>query len=154
MVSQGLPWWASRREGMVRDAKGGPTVPQRNRLIVDNKLPLSSMPNNTMSTMRFVEYVFFFVKVDLTCTQFPHFRKHWFLWNIETQGPCDCNQLLWWQDRWICVTSWCGFVSLVLWICVTSCDIISLLYLCAWIAATIAREVPGWKDIQRIIAVK
>ena len=65
MVSQGLPWWASRREGMVRDAKGGPTVPQRNRLIVDNKLPLSSMPNNTMSTMRFVEYMFFFVKVNL-----------------------------------------------------------------------------------------
>ena len=35
-----------------------------------------------------------------------------------------------------------------------SCDVISLLYLRAWIAATIAREVPGWKDIQRIIAVK
>ena len=112
MVSQGLPWWASRREGMVRDAKGGPTVPQRNRLIVDNKLPLSSMPINTMLTMRFVEYMFFFVKVNLTCTQFPHFRKHWFVWNTETQGPCDWNQLLWWQDRWICVTSWCGFVSL------------------------------------------
>ena len=74
MVSQGLPWWASRREGMVLDAKGGPTVPQRNRLIVDNKLPLSSMPNNTILTMRFVEYVFFFVKVNLTCTHFPHFR--------------------------------------------------------------------------------
>ena len=65
MVSQGLPWWASRREGMVRDAKGGPTVPQRNRLIVDNKLPISSMPINTMFTMRFVEYMFFFVKVNL-----------------------------------------------------------------------------------------
>ena len=76
MVSQGLPWWASRREGMLLDAKGGPTVPQRNRLIVDNKLPLSSMPINTMLTMRFVEYVFFFVKVNLTCTQFPHYRKH------------------------------------------------------------------------------
>ena len=62
MVSQVLPWWASRREGMVRDAKGGPTVPQRNRLIVDNKLPLSSIPINTILTvtMRFVEYVFFF----------------------------------------------------------------------------------------------
>ena len=65
MVSQGLPWWASRREDMLLDAKGGPTVPQRNRLIVDNKLPLSSMPINTMFTMRFVEYMFFFVKVNL-----------------------------------------------------------------------------------------
>ena len=150
MVSQGLPWWASRREGMVRDAKGGPTVPQRNRLIVDNKLPLSSIPINTIRCS-FGQRL---LKVNLTCTHFPHFRKHWFVWNTETQEPCDCNQLLWSQDWWICVTSWCGFVSLVLWICVTSCDVISLLYLRAWIAATIAREVPGWKDIQRIIAVK
>ena len=72
MVSQGLPWWASRREGMVLDAKGGPTVPQRNRLIVDNKLPLSSIPINTIRCS-FGQRL---LKVNLTYTHFPHFRKH------------------------------------------------------------------------------
>ena len=53
---------------MVRDAKGGPTVPQRNRLIVDNKLPLSSIPINTIRCS-FGQRL---LKVNLTYTHFPH----------------------------------------------------------------------------------